>query len=240
MAHTTRAALDTTPELDKDASIHISTMEIQPNDPALQSQYDSIPGQENPVVVSPYLTTPHLLDLRTLDLPSQLLATVLTYLQPLTPSYATTPYPLAFNWSDLLTIRLPRLIKSHPPALIDTVWPSRTTTTFFAVVFLSTRNPGIDSQLLGELDRESHAEAMASGGLLKYWFGSPDEERRNLATCIWRSPEDAIKGGRGPWHRKARDAAGGMYQIFTFGRMWLRLRRDGVEGVSWEFEELKT
>jgi hypothetical protein len=33
------------------------------------------------------------------------------------------------------------------------------------------------------LDYESHREACESGGLLKYWFGGPSEERRNLATC---------------------------------------------------------
>jgi hypothetical protein len=36
---------------------------------------------------------------------------------------------------------------------------------------------------LYKLDYESHAEACESGGLLKYWFGKADGERRNLATC---------------------------------------------------------
>jgi hypothetical protein len=40
---------------------------------------------------------------------------------------------------------------------------------------------------LFELDAFSHQEAMASGGLLKYWYGVKDQSRRNLATCTLSS-----------------------------------------------------
>jgi len=43
--------------------------------------------------------------------------------------------------------------------------------------------PDFEAPLLWELDRESHREAVESGGLLKYWFGSTDSQNRNMATC---------------------------------------------------------
>lgn len=51
------------------------------------------------------------------------------------------------------------------------------------VVFRSQVPPTTSRHALGELDQRSHAEAMKSGGLLKYWFGMPDADGRNLATC---------------------------------------------------------
>jgi hypothetical protein len=56
-------------------------------------------------------------------------------------------------------------------------------TSFYVVVFRSQLKPDIDQDRLYLLDYESHREACESGGLLKYWFGKADGERRNLATC---------------------------------------------------------
>ena len=56
-------------------------------------------------------------------------------------------------------------------------------TSLYVVVFRSQLKDGIDNDWLYKLDYESHAEACESGGLLKYWFGKGDGERRNLATC---------------------------------------------------------
>ena len=41
----------------------------------------------------------------------------------------------------------------------------------------------MDREKLFVLDKNSHAEAVRSGGLLKYWYGEPDAEGANLATC---------------------------------------------------------
>ena len=54
---------------------------------------------------------------------------------------------------------------------------------FYVIVFRSKVNQHADRQLLGELDKAAHLEAVESGGLLKYWFGEPDEAGRILATC---------------------------------------------------------
>ena len=53
---------------------------------------------------------------------------------------------------------------------------------FYVVVFRSRLAAGTDPSYLGHLDELSHAEATKTGGLLKYRFGSPNEERRNSAT----------------------------------------------------------
>lgn len=45
----------------------------------------------------------------------------------------------------------------------------------------------------------------------RYWFGSPDEDGRNLATCVWRSQEDARIGSVGEAHRKAAGATRYLY-----------------------------
>jgi hypothetical protein len=53
------------------------------------------------LVVSPYEEEPHLLDLRTLDTPNQLLAKALVGLKCLRSDYATAPYVEIFNVSPL-------------------------------------------------------------------------------------------------------------------------------------------
>lgn len=85
----------------------------------------------------------------------------------------------------------------------------------------------------------AHAEAMSGdhsdgdSGFLKYWFGAPDGEGRNLATCIWRSKADARRGSGGLMHRKAAMAARPSYE--WFGIQGLRLVvGDGVE--EWRIE----
>ena len=51
------------------------------------------------LVVSPYSEEPHLLDLRTLDAPNQLIAKALMSLKCLREDYATAPYIEIFNVS---------------------------------------------------------------------------------------------------------------------------------------------
>jgi hypothetical protein len=50
------------------------------------------------LIVSPYTSPPHLLDLRTLNTAQQLLAKALTILEATRLDYATAPYVEAFNW----------------------------------------------------------------------------------------------------------------------------------------------
>lgn len=68
----------------------------------------------------------------------------------------------------------------------------------------------------------------------RYWFGSPDAEGRNLATCIWRSKEDAKLGGRGEAHRRAAGAAVKSYVSWGIERLALEIK-DGA--IDWEIRD---
>ncbi|KAL2267858.1 hypothetical protein VTJ83DRAFT_5135 [Remersonia thermophila] len=179
------------------------------------------------LVVSPYDEQGHLLDLETLDAENQLLALALTRLECLRADYATAPYIETFNWDQVIDIlRALARERNHR-------WKE---TSFFVVAFRSQIPPTTVYAELGVLDKAAHAEATASGGFLKYWFGTPDNEGRNLATCIWRSLEDARKGGTGPAHRKAAGAARSLYSFWKIDRLKLTIRDDvsGWEITNWE------
>ena len=150
-----------------------NTLQI-PQDPALPAndRPEADPGSH--LVVSPYTTLPHLLDLRTLEESQRLLAKALTALQSVRDDYATAPYRQSFNWDGVIE-RLKSLAE-----LSEYQWKRQH---FYIVVFRSQVPQTTDRTHLGVLDQYSHVEATKSGGLLKYWFGLPDENGRNLATC---------------------------------------------------------
>ncbi len=68
-------------------------------------------------------------------------------------------------------------------------------------------------------------------GRNRYWFGSPDQEGRNLATCIWRSLGDARRGTVGEAHRKAAGATRFLYTEWHIERLRLLIKEDAKE---WE------
>ncbi|KIW20885.1 hypothetical protein PV08_01464 [Exophiala spinifera] len=173
--------------------------------------------------VAPYLEPEHLLDLESVDTPNRLLALALTALAPATNEYATTTYQDAINWGDVMS-RLKSLAEEQ-----GYTWARQE---FYVVDFRSKLMEDIDSELLFKLDKFSHVEATESGGLLKYWYGTPDADRRNLATCVWRNKNDAIKGGTGPWHKQARAIIPRMYEHIDVRGVRLVIE-DNVE--SWSF-----
>ncbi|KAF2273149.1 uncharacterized protein EI97DRAFT_362015, partial [Westerdykella ornata] len=160
------------------------------------------------LISSPYNNPGHYLPLETLDLPSTLFAKALTALKPARADYATASYTSALNF--------PVILNLLRELSLDEGFQWDSECSFYVVVFRSRLKKDVDIEELYRLDYESHREACESGGLLKYWFGKVDAERRNLATCFWRSREDARKGGLGPWHAKARNAARTMYESITF------------------------
>jgi hypothetical protein len=145
-----------------------------PTPPDTYTHTSTSPALSNSLISSPYNNPGHYLDLTTIPLPSLFLAKALTALQPVTADYATAVYTDALNFDRVLAV-LQRLVHS---AAFD--WKE---THFYVVVFQSRLKEGIDQDWLYKLDYESHREACESGGLLKYWFGRADGERRNLATC---------------------------------------------------------
>lgn len=134
----------------------------------------TIPDRSIYLINSPYTEPEHQLDLSTLDSQNQLLAQALAVLASATSSFATTPYQESLNWATVF---------SELKALVSSKGHNWTKQDFYVVEFRSKLKADIDKPLLFKLDKESHREATASGGLLKYWFGQPDAERRNLATC---------------------------------------------------------
>jgi hypothetical protein len=126
------------------------------------------------LVASPYTEPAHLLDLDTLDVQSRLFAIALTHLQVATADYAFVAYEDVFDFG-LLMEKLQESAREH-----GVTWHRQD---FYVVEFRSTLKASFDNDRLSFLDKESHKEAVASGGLLKYWFGTPNSARQNLATC---------------------------------------------------------
>ncbi|KAL4796407.1 hypothetical protein BDV19DRAFT_360917 [Aspergillus venezuelensis] len=180
--------------------------------------------EPNHLITSPYTTPEHQLDLSTLETPNRLLAQALKVLEPTRLDYATAPYIESFNWPSIIS-------KLHSLAAEEKFSWQRTS--FYVVAFRSILRADADGDRLHLLDERSHAEAVRSGGLLKYWFGSKNEWRENLATCVWRSREDARAGGTGPWHAQARGAARAMYEKIEFTTMELVV---GEEEGEWELK----
>jgi hypothetical protein len=127
------------------------------------------------LVVSPYTSPPHLLDLPRYSKASQLFANALTFFQSVREDYATAEYTKSFNFAQVMeTLKFLSREEGY-------TWKK---TEFYVVSFRSKLSPDADPEKLFQLDAHSHQEAMASGGLLKYWYGVKDQDRRNLATCM--------------------------------------------------------
>lgn len=61
-------------------------------------------NSENLLVVSPYTSRSHLLDLNSVDKPNQLVPKALTTMKPIREDYATAPYKEAFNWNEIMEV----------------------------------------------------------------------------------------------------------------------------------------
>lgn len=161
---------------------------------------------------SPYLEPDHMLDLARLSSEYRILALALQSFHPIDNyTYAYSTYLEAFNLDIIID-----LVRKYSLQLNFTFPP----TTVYIIVFRSAlyedvRNSSERRQFLANVDKASHAEANESGGLLKYWFGTPDDTLgRNLATCWWRSRGDAKLGGGGKAHRK------GMNEVKSWFKHW--------------------
>lgn len=116
-------------------------------------------GQNDMLMISPYPDFMHLLNLNTLDIQCQLLARALTTMQAVRTDYATSPYIEAFNWDEVLqSLQILSSATGSP-------WQEQS---FYIVVFRSCIPPTTDRTELGALDKIATAEAVASGGFLKF------------------------------------------------------------------------
>ncbi|KAH3951008.1 hypothetical protein HBI56_086010 [Parastagonospora nodorum] len=193
-------------------------------DGGTQTPSTTSPAYSTLLISSPYNNPGHYLDLANVTTPSLLFAKALTALAPTSSDYATAPYTEALNFDRVFDLLQDLSIES------GFSYPE---TEFYVVVFESKLKAGIDQEWLYKLDYESHREACESGGLLKYWFGKADGERRNLATCFWHSRADAYQGGLGPWHKKARAAGRELYESIVFSTLKLTVL-EGAKGYRFE------
>lgn len=144
---------------------------------------DPTAARSSHLISSPYNNPGHYLDLATLDTPNLIFAKALTALKPLCADYATAPYLTSLDFPTVLS-----LVRSLSREA-DYAWKKHS---FYVVIFRSQLKADIDNDLLYKLDYESHREACESGGLLKYWFGKTNGERRNLATCEFPLPSGPV------------------------------------------------
>ena len=119
----------------------------------------SINPSEELLIVSPYSSRPHLLELKGLDEPSRLLAKALTVMRHVRDDYAIALYAHTFNWQEVKQ-QLRKIIKWQNTKQ----WRDNT---FYVVVFRSRLAAGTDPSYLGHLVELSHAEATKTGRLLK-------------------------------------------------------------------------
>lgn len=182
------------------ATIAIDSNPFQPLVAAALSEphYDS---SERPRIVqsSPYSGKDHLLDLG--GVPQNLHEVVVAlrdHFRAVQPDYAVGDYIQSFPF-ETLTPLVPEGVTLHCVA-------------FRSRLFEHVRTSHDMRQQLSDLDESSHAEANNSGGLLKYWFGVPDEAGNNLATCVWISKKHADDATAHQCHNAAAKTVRGWYE----------------------------
>ncbi|KAL8677078.1 MAG: hypothetical protein Q9186_006458 [Xanthomendoza sp. 1 TL-2023] len=143
------------------------------------------------LVVSPYTSRAHLLDLNLLNHAQILLAKALTILSPSTHAYATSSYINSFNWDAVFRL-LAAKVKADGFA-----WREQF---FYVIIFRSQVPASTDRGDLAALDVKAHAEAMAS---------------------IWRRREDAQPGSSGEGHKAAMRATINLYTEWQVERLKL-------------------
>ncbi len=136
-------------------------------------------------------------------------------ISPEHPDYATRTIGEGFTWaSSLAGCRFDRL---------------------YLVVFRSVRRPTADLDLLRERDDRAYAEALESGGLLRYFKGHANERGECLSFCLWETREQAVNAAGAASHRSAADISVEMYESYVLDRYWLkRIVADGEEKLVFE------
>ncbi len=130
-------------------------------------------------------------------------------LVPVKAGYQTAPILEAFNWSYTLS---------------DVEWGR-----WYLIVFRSLRRQDVDNDLLTEYDDIAFAEAMASGGLLRYYKGEMDKEGNCLSLCVWQNRRQAQAATMLPDHRSAAQLTNRFYVWYDVERYILRKRKGSTE-----------
>lgn len=177
---------------------------------ALVQRYDNAydPFLEK-IISSPYIGDRHALRLLSLEMPYRLLANALRSLEPQKfKDYTVDIYEDIFNLEEIRALVQQQSMQSS----YDFPETRAYVIAFRSALTEEVRTSEASRKALAEIDINAHIEANESGGLLKYWFGVPDDTSgRNLATCFWRSKADAKRGGGGKAHRQGVTRVQGWY-----------------------------
>lgn len=103
--------------------------------------------------------------------------------------------------------------------------------TLYLVVFRSVRLPDADLDVLRWFDDLAYAEALASGGLLRYFKGDADGRGHCLSFCLWESREAALRAAGGKKHAQAASITARMYVSYDLERYELTPGDDGGRPV---------
>jgi hypothetical protein len=137
---------------------------------------------------------------------------------PIYPDYATRPIQDGFSWSSsLLGCAFERL---------------------YLVSFRSIRRPSVDLELLREHDDRAYAEALQSGGLLRYFKGEANELGECLSFCLWETRRQAIEAAGAAAHQSAAEISVRMYESYVLERYWLK-KVVSVRGERLIFESIQ-
>ncbi|QIN79087.1 hypothetical protein GBA65_11770 [Rubrobacter marinus] len=103
----------------------------------------------------------------------------------------------------------------------------------YLVVFRSVRRAAADDRLLKEYDDRAYDEALASGGVLRYFRGRVNERRECLSFCLWESRRHAVTAAGKPAHGEAARISEEMYESYDLERYLVRKpRRDAGLGIE--------
>lgn len=135
-------------------------------------------------------------------------------LVPLRSDYAVLPIEQSFGWAECLA------------SVERGEW--------YVVAFRSVRRLDSDDAALEEFDRRAFAEASRHPGLLCYFVGELDDERRCLSMCVWEDRGRAGEAATLPDHTAAIAIAGATYTSYVLERYRLTKRDGSVELVQLE------
>ena len=96
----------------------------------------------------------------------------------------------------------------------------------YLVAFRSVRQPEADLDLLSYHDDRAYEEALASGGLLRYFKGQANERGECLSFCLWETREQARHAADAASHRSATGISAQMYLSFSLERYWVQKTGD--------------
>ncbi len=97
----------------------------------------------------------------------------------------------------------------------------------YLVVFRSVRLPDADLDLLRWFDDLAYAEALASGGLLRYFKGDADGRGHCLSFCLWEDREAALRAAGSKKHAQAASITARMYVSYDLERYEVTPGDDG-------------